>query len=205
MTASSSSGRVIAVLGPDGSGKSTFADALVAGPLNRETILRLHHRPGAFVSKSPSETPVTEPHAGDPYPRTLALAKLMFLFLDFQLGWWTRIKPFVRRGGWVVWERPWWDISIDPTRYRLQGSERAARVLGAGLPVPDLVIVLEAPVDVLLGRKREVSEAELERQTHELHHVVPAKVRTVFLDSREPIPTLLQRATEQLESLRSED
>jgi thymidylate kinase len=190
------------VLGPDGSGKSTFADALVAGPLAGETILRLHHRPGAFVGKGPSETPVTDPHGGTPYPTVLALAKLGFLFADFQIGWWTRIKPFVRQGGWVVWERPWWDISIDPTRYRLQGSERAARALGAALPAPDLVIVLEAPVDILLARKREVPEAELERQTSELRHVVPAKVRTLFLDSRQSIPTLMGQAAEELESLR---
>ncbi|MEA2485201.1 MAG: hypothetical protein QOD46_312 [Actinomycetota bacterium] len=204
MPISSGSGRVIAVLGPDGSGKSTFADALVVGPLADETVLRLHHRPGAFVAKTPSETPVTEPHAGDPYPRALALAKLGFLFADFEIGWWTKIKPFVRRGGWIVWERPWWDISIDPTRYRMQGCERAARWLGAALPTPDLVIVLEAPVDVLLARKREVSEAELQRQTRELRHVVPRKVRTVFLDSREPIPTLLEQATKELESVRRE-
>jgi thymidylate kinase len=132
----------------------------------------------------------------------LAAVKLAFLFLDFRLGWWTRIRPFVKRGGWVVWERPWWDISIDPTRYRLQGLSGAARVFGGALPVPDLVIVLEAPVDVLLARKREVSEAELERQTEELRHVVPAKVRTVFFDSRESIPTLLQQATEELNHLR---
>jgi thymidylate kinase len=121
--------------------------------------------------------------------------------MDFRIGWWTRIKPFVRRGGWVVWERPWWDISIDPARYRLQGTRGAARVLGAALPAPDLVIVLEAPVEVLLARKREVSEAELTRQTEELRHVVPSHVRTTFLDSTEPIAVLLERTTGALDAL----
>ena len=101
----------------------------------------------------------------------------------------------------MVWERPWWDISIDPARYRLQGTRGAARVLGAALPNPDLVIVLEAPVDVLLARKREVSEAELTRQTEELRHVVPSRVRTTFLDSTEPIPVLLEQATSALDAL----
>ncbi|MDP9233756.1 MAG: hypothetical protein M3P01_04295 [Actinomycetota bacterium] len=194
-------GRVIAVLGPDGSGKSTFSDALVAGPLGGQTIMRLHHRPGVFASRTPSGVPVTEPHAGTPYARSLSLAKLLFLFMDFRIGWWTQIKPFVRRGGWVVWERPWWDISIDPARYRLQGNSRAVRVLGAALPDPDLVIVLEAPVDVLLARKREVSEAELTRQTEELRHVVPSRVRTAFLDSTQPIAVLLEQATGALDAL----
>jgi thymidylate kinase len=197
----SPTGRVIAVLGPDGSGKSTFSDALVAGPLAGLRILRLHHRPGVFASRTPSGLPVTEPHAGALYPKAVSVAKLLFLFVDFRVGWWTRIRPFVKRGGWVVWERPWWDITIDPVRYRLQGITGAARVLGMALPDPDLVIVLEAPVEVLLSRKREVSEAELTRQTEELRHVVPSRVRTVFLDSREPIPVLLEQAAAAVDTL----
>jgi thymidylate kinase len=202
MTSKRQRGLVLAVLGPDGSGKSTFADALVAGPLVDEHVLRLHHRPGTVFSKSRNETPITEPHAGHPYPSALALAKLGFLFADFEIGWWTRLKPFVKRGGWVVWERPWWDISIDPTRYRLQGHERVARVLGAALPAPDLVIVLEAPVDVLLARKREVSVSELQRQTEELRHILPARVERIFLDSRESIPTLVQQASNEFGQIR---
>jgi thymidylate kinase len=192
---------VVAVLGPDGSGKSTFSDALVEGPLRDEKVLRLHHRPGVVAARTPSGTPVTEPHAGSPYPTAKSLAKLGFLYLDFRIGWWTRVRPFARSGGWVVWERPWWDIAIDPTRYRLQGTRTAARLLGAGLPRPDLVIVLEAPVDVLLARKREVSEAELTRQTAELRHVVPSRVRTIFLDSRQPIPVLVEQAKTELDAL----
>jgi thymidylate kinase len=194
-------GRVVAVLGPDGSGKSTFADALVEGPLRGRTTLRIHHRPGVVVSRTPSGAPNTEPHAGTPYPTYLALAKLLFLWLDFQIGWWTRIRPFVRKGGWVVWERPWWDIAVDPARYRLQGCTAAARLLGAALPRPDLVIVLEAPVDVLLARKREVSEAELVRQTQELRRVIPSRVRTMFLDSRQSLAALVELAKDELHEL----
>ena len=39
------------------------------------------------------------------------------------------------------------------------------RVLGWLLPQPDLVIVLEAPPDVLMARKSEIEPVELERQT----------------------------------------
>jgi thymidylate kinase len=201
VTAQRTPGRVVAVLGPDGSGKSTFCDALVAGPLASHEVRRLHHRPGVFVSRTSTGAPVTEPHAGRPYPALLSLAKLAFLFLDFWIGWWIQIKPFVARGGWILWERPWWDIAIDPTRYRLQGCEAAARMLGAALPNPDLVIILEAPVDVLLSRKREVSEAELIRQTQELRRVVPSRVRTTLLDSQEPISVLVHQAERDMDQI----
>jgi thymidylate kinase len=197
------SGGVIAVLGPDGSGKSTFADALVEDALEGERVLRLHHRPGQFVSRTASGAPVTDPHGDAPYPAWVSIAKLLFLFADFMVGWWTKIRPFARGGGWVVWERPWWDIAIDPARYRLQGCSGLARALGRVLPAPDLVIVLEAPVEVLLARKREVSEAELARQTRELRQVVPRRVRTLFLDSRAAVRTLVDQARPELRSLSS--
>jgi thymidylate kinase len=201
MTARGSRGRVVAVLGPDGSGKSTFSDALVQGPLADKNVLRLHHRPGVVASRSSPQSSVTEPHAGTSYPVLVSLAKLLFLFMDFRVGWWTRIKPFVSGGGWVVWERPWWDIFVDPTRYRLRGCKTAARLLGAALPDPDLVIVLEAPASVLLARKQEVSEAELIRQTEELHKAFSRRIRAVFLDAREPISVLLQQAQRELDLL----
>jgi thymidylate kinase len=203
MGAPIASGGVIAVLGPDGSGKSTFADALVEQALEGERVVRLHHRPGRFVSRTPTGAPVTDPHGEAPYPRSLSIAKLLFLFADFVVGWWTRVRPFVRGGGWVVWERPWWDIAIDPARYRLQGCSTLARFLGRILPAPDLVIVLEAPVEVLLARKREVSEIELARQTGELRHVIPQRVRTLFLDSRASVETLVDQARSELHSLAS--
>lgn len=201
MTLGRPSGGIIAVLGPDGSGKSTFSDAFVEGPLRGRPVLRMHHRPGTLASKTYHGVPVTEPHAARPYPRWLSLAKLFFLFLDFWVGWWTKVRPFVRRGGWVVWERPWWDLAIDPARYRLRGCAGPARWLGAALPAPALVIILEAPVDVLLSRKREVSAKELTRQSEELRHVIPRSVPTLILDSREPLEVLLQEAGSKLEAL----
>jgi thymidylate kinase len=201
MSISRGSGRVIAVLGPDGSGKSTFCESLVEGHLSRSRILRLHHRPGVFFSSSPQGAPLTQPHGGKPYSRIMSCLKLALLFLDFSVGWWLRIAPFLRKGGWVLWERPWWDIVIDPMRYRLQGCTGGARLLGAILPQPDLTVVLEAPPEVLLERKREVTRDELIRQTKELRHIVPKGGRVVFLDSTQPIATLVQRAEREFSQL----
>jgi hypothetical protein len=50
-------------------------------------------------------------------------------------------------------ERGWQDIAVDARRYRLQISPRLVFAMASLLPVPDLILVLEAPTEVLLDRK----------------------------------------------------
>ncbi|MGH3609356.1 MAG: hypothetical protein ACRDRD_14875, partial [Pseudonocardiaceae bacterium] len=94
-----------------------------------------------------------------------------------------RVRPFVRRGGWVILERGWWDVAIDQRRYRLRSSGWLLRALGHLLPRPDLVIVLRAPAQVLYSRKPELSTAEFERQLNDWTTVLPVRVRRAFIDA----------------------
>jgi glycosyltransferase involved in cell wall biosynthesis len=108
--------------------------------------------------------PVTEPHRDAPYPPVLSALKLLYVFLDHRLGWITRVDPIRRAGGTVVIERGWWDLAVDPRRYRLRANRLLVRALARLLPEADETIVLDAPADVLLARKTELPSAELERQ-----------------------------------------
>ena len=130
----------------------------------------------------------------EPYPAPLAAIKALALFADFWLGWPLRARPFVRRGGWVLLERGWWDLAVDPRRYRLRPGGRLVRVLGRLLPQSDVLLVLEGPPDALRARKQELPEAELERQVRAWHDVVPAGVRRVHLDTSASLDEVLRRA-----------
>jgi hypothetical protein len=147
---------------------------------------------------SAQEGPVTEPHADPPYPVILSLAKTGYLFLDFLLGWAFRVRPWVRRGGWVVLERGWWDIAVDPRRYRLRAPARTAWLLGRFLPAPDLTVVLEAPDTVLLSRKRELPAEELGRQRDAWRNGLPGGARPVYLDASLPALELAERVGREL-------
>jgi hypothetical protein len=94
----------------------------------------------------------------------LSIFKLIYLAVDYCAGWATQIAPARQRGDLVVLERGWWDIAVDPTRYRLAGVRPLARALGRLMPTPDLVAVLDADPNVYFERKAELPLAELERQ-----------------------------------------
>jgi thymidylate kinase len=187
-------GGVLVVAGPDGAGKTTLCDALVQVTLAGQPVLRMHHRPGLLPVRTLDQGPVTEPHASAPYSAALSLAKTCYLFVDFHLGWAVRIRPWVRRGGWVLLERGWWDIAVDPLRYRLRPPAKLARLLGRLLPRTDLTLILEAPEGVLLDRKRELPSEELSRQARAWRQLPPRAVRRVYLDASLPAEEVVRQA-----------
>jgi thymidylate kinase len=182
-------GRFILLVGPDGSGKSTLAGRLVEDLKGRfEGTQRLHWRPtllpqaGAFLGRSVGDT--STPHAKEPHGRILSTLVLLYYWLDFFLGGWLKTWVLKRRGELIVMERGWQDIAVDARRYRLQIPPRLVFAMASLLPVPDLILVLEAPTEVLLDRKQEISAFELERQAAAWRRVpFPRRSKVVYLDA----------------------
>jgi hypothetical protein len=196
-------GLLVLVAGPDGSGKSTLADALpdlCQGMFRRETRQHwrpgLLPRPGALIGREMADP--TRPHARPSHGRAASSALLVYYWLDFLLGGWFQTQPFRLRTGLVVLERGWWDLAVDPRRYRLDVPPQLVRALGALLPRPDLALVLEAEPAVLRARKPELSEAESRRQTTAWRAALPGRVRRAHLDASRPLHQVAGEARERI-------
>jgi hypothetical protein len=201
-------GRVVTIVGPDGSGKTTLCAALVEEVLGDRHVRVLAHRRGAsrpgLLPHRKVRGPTTMPHRHPPYPAWISVAKSLYVFMDLALGWFVRVRPYVRRGGWVVVERGWWDVAVDPKRYRLRPFHRLARLLGRFVPRSDIVLVLEAAPDVIRRRKAQLPTEELERQRHAWHRMLPAKQRRAFLDASWPASEVVRAASLELRALEEE-
>ena len=64
----------------------------------------------------------------------------------------------------VIFDRYFDDLLIDAKRYRYGRPLWVARVLRSFMPKPDLVLVLDAPDNVVFSRKQEVAPEEVRRQ-----------------------------------------
>jgi phosphotransferase family enzyme len=202
-------GLFVLVAGPDGTGKSTLAEALpeiCEGPFRRQ--MHLHWRPGLLPRAGSligiEQADPTEPHARAPHGPLGSLASLGYHWLDFLLGGWLRIVPFRVRSGLIVLERGWWDIAVDPKRYRIAAPRALVRLLAWFLPHPDVVLVLEAPPDVLTARKAEIEPEELVRQTGAWRSSLPRRTRRVYVDATRSPAEVQATAREVVFSLLTE-
>ena len=195
-------GLSVLVCGPDGTGKSTLAAALLRdcdGFFRRSR--HVHWRPGVLPSpaslfgRPAGPADVSQPHLELPHPRGTSMALLGYYWLDFFIGGWMLHWPFRARTGLVVTERGWWDMAVDPRRYRLQVPPSVVRAMGRLLPSPDLAVVLTGDPDEILQRKAEIEPAELSRQLA-AWKATPPPGRVVALDVAPPAAAVLAAAKE---------
>ncbi|MCX7722080.1 MAG: thymidylate kinase [Verrucomicrobiae bacterium] len=183
-------GFMVIVLGPDGSGKSTIAPAILqglTGTFYAAKSVHYHWKPKLLRrARRDAELISTDPH-GKP-PRNLLLSLVFFglHWAEFVLGAVAKIYPALFRGGLVLVERYYHDFFVDQARYRLRVPKLLVRLGLVFVKKPDLVLVLDAPVETLRARKQEVSPGETERQRNaylELAHQTP---NAVVLDANQP-------------------
>lgn len=183
-------GLAVAFLGPDGSGKSTVMDLVerdLAPAFRRSAQYRL--RPG--LTKGENPTPVTDPHGRPRWGRMLSFAKLASWCAHYTLGYALHVYPKLVRSTFVLFDRYYQDLLVDPARYRYGGPRWTARAVGRLLLRPHMVILLDAPAEVLLARKQEISPDEIVRQRAAYLKVVRGLPNGYVVDASRPLGEVL--------------
>lgn len=192
-SATSRGGVWLAVLGPDGSGKSTLLDRIERDLSPRFGSVQRHHLRPHWGRRRPGR-PTTDPHGRPPRGRVASVAKLCLWWADYWLGYLLQIRPALRGSGLVLFDRYFDDLLVDPRRYRYGGPVRLARLVAQSIPRPHAILVLDAPVDVLRERKREVSPEEVERQRWAYHQLAERLASAHEVDAGRPFEEVVADA-----------
>jgi thymidylate kinase len=176
--------------GADGSGKSTAAEAAVQGLRGTFSLAkgrRFHWKPPVFSGRRHAGRGlVADPHSQPPRARLVSVLFFAAHWLEFFLGWPLRIRPATFRGGLVMIDRYYFDFFVDQLRYRLNVPRSWVRLGYRCLPKPDLILLLDAPAEVLQGRKQEVSLAETRRQRGAYLEVIRNLPNGRVIDAAQP-------------------
>lgn len=177
----------VAFMGPDGCGKSTILTAVTRefAPAFRE-VKYFHMRPRVIGRKPTNRGPVTDPHGQPPRGMAASIAKVIDLFADYTLGWIFKIRPAAIRTVMVLFDRCFYDLLVDSRRIRYGGPPWLLKAAARLAPRPDLVILLDAPAEVLWSRKQEVSMEEVARQRESYLALCRDLPSAVVIDASQP-------------------
>lgn len=166
-------GLFLAFLGPDGVGKTTTINLVAESlkPIFGDQHL-FHWRPQLIKPRTTDEelkindgwTSLNR-HGDPPRGTLVSLLRLGGVFADYWLGQHKVVRPVLRRGGLVVFDRYYHDILVDSRRYRYGGPKWLLKSLKPLLPQREIFfVVLDAEEGAILTRKQEVTSEELRSQ-----------------------------------------
>lgn len=213
------SGLVVAFIGTDGAGKTSVSAQVEKemGPAFLSTtryFRRSLSSPRRWLKRSTGESawaPVDHwakdrhnhpptpayPPAAPPMGTLGSVLKLMFWWADYTLlAYPFDIYPKVASSGLVILDRHYQDLLVYPAYYRYAGPLWLARLVGHLMPQPHLYVVLDAPVDTIQARKRDLPHAETLRQRAAYLELAARMPNAHVVDASLPLPEVVHQVGE---------
>ena len=171
--------QVIAFMGVDGSGKSTIISNL-KNLLDEkyDNIIINHLKPNLFGINRPIQS--NNPHSQPLRSSLFSLLKIIYWLIIYKIFFFALSK---KKTNLILFDRYANDLLIDKKRYRYNLSPKITEKILNYFPQPDLWVVLNAELNILQQRKKELSIEELKRQAYEYMNFYKSKKNALLLDT----------------------
>ncbi|MCA9917789.1 MAG: hypothetical protein KC445_07550 [Anaerolineales bacterium] len=156
----------VAIMGVDGSGKTTVIKAVKKELEKRGFRVHVWHRNKRFVNAA---NPIAH-HKLPPYSKIVSIGKLLYKATRWVFSYYFTIAQLRKQGVIVISDHFYfYYLAMDPIRFRYGGPQSLAWKTAKHVPNPDVKILLRAPFDVVNQRKQELSPEAMRRliQAHD--------------------------------------
>lgn len=162
-------GTHISILGLDGSGKTTQINLLKDS--NFTQLFRNINVQHLF-STSKKNSKIMLPYKKNNYGYFFSLIKILYLYWNFLMNFVFIIYPKKIKSTLIINDRSFYDVIIDPYRYRIGKFHKFLNIIFKFMPEPDLTIYLDLNPKKLLSRKNELSMRKIIELTKKYQNVI---------------------------------
>jgi hypothetical protein len=204
----------VAILGADGVGKTSVCHTLASFPASRMpfqritwahlyqrvlpplgTIARVVKRRRAPASGEPVFTPGTRPA-----PLGFWMMAYSYYIIDMWLGHWLKSQRQLAKTTLVLHDRHSLEVQLDLKRYRYRGPARIANWMAKRTPQPELVIVLDAPDEVVHARKPNTPLEETQRRLTIYREFARRTPGTTVINTSQPLEDVVRQVRDIITS-----
>ncbi len=197
------SGFHIALLGPDGAGKSSVAQEVqrALSPVFLGSTCRSF--PPKLLNRQVGNS--SQPHDIPPRSRFSSFVRaVLYWWTYYSPGYYFTIYPALIRSSLVIHDRHVIDCLVDPVRYRYSGPAWLLYGMWRWIPKPELVILLDVPAEIVQSRKQEVSFEVSAKQRLAYRELVSQLPNGRIVDGSQPLTKVVAEVNEMiLQNLRS--
>jgi thymidylate kinase len=197
----------IAILGSDGSGKTTIIDSITK-PLSQsvhKAFYYEHMRPNlipniaSLFGKKVTKEEIAAPQSSKPSGAIGSILRLSYYSFDYLAGYWLKVYPkMVKKSCIWVFDRYYYDYLIDPLRARINLPSWFIKSFLFFLPQPDLILCFGADPKIIYNRKPELSLEELTRQNVILRDIVSKNTKAKWMDSNCSIEEMVDKVMTEI-------
>lgn len=182
---------MVALIGADGCGKSSVLTCLANNfkhaSIRDVYILNDIHNLTFMNTKSEPGKPIRN-YAKPPHSSIYSIAKLCLMACLWLIKFNFELAPMKRSNVLILCDHFYFlGMALDPLKYRYGAKPFLLKFMLGIIPKPDIFILLDAPLDVVYGRRQEATRDEVHQLMQRHREYISMTPRGYVVNAAEPV------------------